>query len=704
MRRTSSGVVPGMLIALAGVVGITSPVMAQGGGASGPPDAGVPRSLELPELTRTRLANGVALVVVPNRESPLVSIDVIVPGGQASDPDGLEGVSLFTAELLQGGTTTREGDDIAEELARIGASFDATADADWNRISMVVLTDQLDPALDLLGDLIANPVFPAARLETMRRQARAALATQRSRPDALARRVMLREVYRGHPYGKQTTEATLDALDESTLRAHHERWYRPGTALVVVAGDVEPGDAARRLAEAFRDWHGGDAPAGQPQPAAVPSGNPGIVLVHQPGAVQADVRIGYRLPTGDADPWIPLEVAAHHLGATPTGLLHRRLREELGLTYSATATAERRVGPGVLEVAFATRSDVVVDAVGEALRLVEEVRSRPISDRDLAAAVSFLTGVIPLRTETPFQVADRIAGRLLLGLDPYGVEALEGRLRSLVPGEVRRAFAESVDPAAGTIVVVGDARTIHSGLSGFGAVRVERPDGTPLTMEELEPVVRSRPLSAERLAPSTLRYRVTLQGRTVGDLTREIVAGEEERTVRSRLTLGPQTMAQSVTFGADDFDFRESSMTLEQPGVAVTGEVRRVGASIVGSIDPGVGPQAVEIVVPPGVVVSDMLEVAVWLSELDVGTEIRLPVANISNGTVGNATVRVEERAEVTVPAGTFDVFRVVVTGAEEQTMWVRTAPPHLPIRVEPGGQPIVVELVEIREGPAGAP
>jgi len=641
-------------------------------------------------------------VVVPNGEAPLVSIEVILPGGQATDPEGLEGASLLTATLLRSGTTTRSYADIVGEFDRLGASFDAVADADWTRISLVVLTDRLDPALDVLADVLTNPVFPAVRLETLRRQAGAALATQRSRPDALARRVMLREVYRGHPYGRQTTEATLAAIDRTSLREHHARWYGSESALVVVAGDVQPLRVERRLEEAFRDWGGEAAPASE-LPDLRPAGRR-IVLVHVPGAVQAEVRIGHRLPGGDADDWLALEVVAHHLGAVPTGLLHRRLREAFGWTYSATARAERRVGPGLLEVAFATRADVAGDALAETLRLIDEVRSRPMADSDMEAVVNFLTGVLPLRSETPGQVADRVSSRLLLGLEPEDVEGVGDRLRSLVPGEVRRAFADAVDPADATVVVVGDATTLYGDLASFGDVRVERPDGAPISIEDLRPARRSHPLSAVDLAPVTLRYRVTLQGRDVGELTREVRGDGDERTVRSRLALGPQILAQSVTFGAEEFDFRESSMTLEQPGVAVAGTVRREGSTIVGRMDLGDGPRRVELAVPPGVIVSDMLEIAVWLTELAVGTELRLPVASISSGTVTNATLRVEERTEITVPAGTFDVFRIEVTGAEAQTMWVRTTAPHLPVRVAPGDQPIVVELVEIGGAPAGLP
>ena len=669
--------------------------------ASAPPP-GAPRPLTLPELTDVQLANGARLLVVPNREVPLVTVDVILPGGQATDPDGLEGVSILAASLLESGTSTRSYEQIVGGLDRLGVSLDATADADWTRISLAALTDVLDPALEILADVLADPVFPEARLATLKRQALGALATQRSQPPSLARRVLLREVYGMHPYGKQTTEATLAAITRDDLRAHHRRWYRPGSALVVVAGDVDPERIARRLDEALREWRGEAADSPPPPPEPSPRG--GVVLVHQPGAVQAEIRVGYPLPPGAADGWTALEVAAHHLGSTPSGLLHGTLREARGWTYSATATAERRVDAGVFEVAFATRNDVALDALAEARRLVDEVRSRAMSDADLDAAVDFLAGVLPLQSETPQQIADRVSRRVLLGLDPSGVARVDGRLRALVPGEVRRAFADAVDPETGVVVVVGDANVLLPGLSVYGDVRVERPDGTPLTTADLAPAERSSALSGAGVEPGTYRYAVTLQGQPVGSLVREITSADGERIAASELVLGPQTMAQSVTFGVEAFDFVESSMALEQPGFAAVGEVRREGDRLTGFMDVGAGREPVDMEVPAGVLVSDMLELAVWVAELAVGVEIRLPVASVSNGTVANAVIRVVERTSLTVPAGTFDVFRVEIDGAERQTMWVRAEGPHIPVRVEPGDQPIVVELVEMTGSPAGGP
>lgn len=675
-----------------------SAVPALGQDAAPPP--GEPRPFELPPVVERTLSNGARLIVVENREIPLVSVDLVLPGGQGEDPRGRAGTALLVAAMLDGGTPTRDHAEIVETLDGLGASLEASPGPDWNELSLVALTDRLDAALEVMAEVVIEPTFPEDRLEVVRRLTLSALEAQRSAPDALARRVLLRELFLDHPYGKQTTETTLAAIDREDLAAHHARWYRPGSALFVVAGDIGAEEAVARLERAFSGWGRGAAPEssrGEPRPQGG-----GVVLVHKPGSVQAEIRIGHVLPPGDAEGWPALTLARFLLGSTPDGALHRRLREELGFTYAASATLDRWRDRGVLEIAFATRNEVAADALAEALALLESARTRAAAAEDHRRALRFLAGVFPLQSETAQQVATRVAESRRLGLSADASAGELARLQRLTPGEVRRAFEAATPPAERVVVVIGDATVLAPRLATFGPVRIETPEGAPLAAEALGPAARSVELSATALEPGEYRWDVSLQGAVLGSLTRTIAGDGAERSAASVLVMGPQTMAQSVTFGAEAFDFRASTVELTQPGTRITGEVERVGGAIRGTLDFGAGPEPVDLPVPDDVLVSDMLEVAIWIADLEVGSEIRLPVANVSSGSVATATIRVTGRETVAVPAGTFEAFRIEVTGPEEQTIWARVEGPHVPLRVRPADQPILLELTALPGGDGG--
>ena len=96
---------------------------------------------------------------------------------------------------------------------------------------------------------------------------------------------------------------------------------------------------------------------------------------------------------------------------------------------------------------------------------------------------------------------------------------------------------------------------------------------------------------------------------------------------------------------------------------------------------------------PAGALVGEMVELALWVSDLAVGDELRLPIANVQLGTVDNSVMTVEALEEITVPAGTFNAYRIAVTGGDAQTIWVREEGPHIMLRSESQGQPIVIQL-----------
>ena len=110
----------------------------------------------------------------------------------------------------------------------------------------------------------------------------------------------------------------------------------------------------------------------------------------------------------------------------------------------------------------------------------------------------------------------------------------------------------------------------------------------------------------------------------------------------------------------------------------------------------GAAGEDIDLEVPGGVTLSDGIELALWCSELSVGREIRLPVANLRTGTVDEVVMRVEEETDLTIPSGTYRVFRVSVAGPEAQTLFVLATAPHIPVRLESASQPVALELSTI--------
>jgi zinc protease len=692
-NRLAAGLPALVVLALAALS--TAPTRAQ----QAPPPPLPLQEVDFPDFRETTLSNGARVVVVPNGEVPLVTVNLVLPGGTAADPDGREGTASLLAQLLTQGTPNRTHEEIAEALDFLGATLGASASADFLSVGLGSLTGALDEALAVMADAVVNPVFPDDRVELLRTQTLSALQVELSSASAVAGRSFVRALYGEHPYAKQPTPMSVESIARGDLVAFHARHFNPAAALFVIAGDVTLEGVTASLERAFSDW-AGSAVEPVEYADAWDRAAPEVILVHKPGSVQAEVRIGHLLKTETHEDWTVLSVANQVLGGGPSSRLFQVLREDRGYTYGASSGLSRRQGQGYFQASMAVRNEVLEAALTDMIREVDRLRDQLVPAEELEDTKDFLVGSFPLQIETPQQVATQVMNNRLLGLPEDAIETYRSRVAALDAETVRQAFRRYVEPGKMAIVVVGDASVIQAQLQSFGPLTLLDVAGNVLEASQLAPQGRSEALSARGLGPMQLSYLVFFQGNQVGTTDRVLeVRPDGSIRLASEAQLGPQVVEQEVTAGVDDLDFRTSRMTVSMQGQSMGGDVRVEGGRIVGSLTSPAGSQPVDMEAPPGVVVSDMLELAVWVADLREGMSMELPVANIQSGTVENVTITVIGREEITVPAGTFDTWRVRVEGSEAQTLWARVAAPHLVVQLQPAGQPIVVQLSALGEG-----
>lgn len=677
--------------ALATALGLGAPTAAH---AQQAPPAPLPLTeVSFPDFDERTLDNGARLIVVPNDEVPAFSINLIFPGGSALDPEGREGLAGMVAQVLDQGTGTRTHEQIAEELDFLGAVLGSGASDDNVSVTLLSLTEFMEPALEIMADVVMNATFPQDRIELLRSQTLSALQVQLSQAGAVAGRAFNRVVYGDHPYGKLETPASVQALTRDDLVAYHDQWFSPSGALFVVAGDVDADRMAAALERAFRGWTG---PAVTPPEYAEVQDRaaPEVILVHKPGSVQAEIRVGHLLAPGDDPDWTALQVANQVLGGVPTGRLFQNLREEQGLTYDARSSASRRRGQGALSVALGVRSEVTGQALTSLFEEIRRLRDNLIPEDELEDTKAFLTGSFPLQIETPQQVASRVAQNRLLGLPEDAIETFRSRVQALDAERVRRVVRDHIDPQRAAIVVVGDANQVRDQLEGFGPVRLLDVSLNDLDPASLVAQAPSRTFDATGLEPLTLEYQVSFQGNPVGS-TERVVEVNADGTLRfaSNASLGPQTVEQSVTVTAADLGFVSSSTSMSMQGQTFGGEVSLRDGRIQGTMRSPMGEMPVDIEATEGLMVSDMVELAVWVSDLDEGETIQIPVANLQTGATENLRLQVAAVEEVTVPAGTFQAYRVEVEGSQAQTLWARVEAPHIVLKLSPAAQPVVLEL-----------
>jgi len=623
--------------------------------------------------------------------------------GGIYDPPGKEGLSSLVAELLSKGTDNRNAEQIAGTIEGVGGTLSASSADDFLTISADALSDQAGLVLDLLGDVTLHPTFPESELELARTRALSTLALELSQPSAVAQRFFGKEIYGRNPYGRSATRESYRAVTRDDVTQFARQRLRPAGALLVVAGDVTDAQVQEFVAKAFEGWRGAPPPsAALPVPATRVATD--ILLVHRPGSAQANIALGNTtiLPT---DPiYYPGRVATQVLGGGADSRLFLVLREQKSWTYGAYASLHRYRGLGYWQATAEVRTEVADSALRELLHQIERIRTEVIPDSELAATKGFLVGTFPLTIETPSQIASQVANVKLLGLGDEYLRLYRDRLGAVTALQARAAAARLYRRGALSIVVVGDGAKLYDRLQGIAPLRMVDVDGKPLTPTDLAAPTGPVALDPAQFADHTDSSRVVIQGNAVGFTVSEIRRRAPDSVVyaeRSSLANGAfQQQTTLVLEPASGLVRQVDQVTTQQGQKAEThltyaaGRVK--GASAAPQPDGSVKRFEIDTALPPGAVDENAVPIIVPALSLAPGKTFAVTFFTPSENAIKVLTFKVGAPEAVTVPAGTFQGFRIDVTGSRVPfTMYVSTDAPRRLLKTEFVGQPFVVELVK---------
>ncbi len=221
------------------------------------PTLGTPPEAPFPAVEHATLTNGLKVVLARRTTIPVVELSLLLDAGFAADKASTPGLSSMTMQMLDEGTTKRSALQLGDELASLGADLRADASLDASTVSLSVLKDKLDPALDLYADVILHPSFPASDLARVKQNTLAQIEQEKVQPTGLALRVLPALLYgSGHAYSQPLTgsgtEASVRAMTRDDLARFQRTWFKPNHATLIVVGDITMAELRPRLERAFK--------------------------------------------------------------------------------------------------------------------------------------------------------------------------------------------------------------------------------------------------------------------------------------------------------------------------------------------------------------------------------------------------------------------------------------------------------------------
>jgi zinc protease len=658
-----------------------------------PPAPLAARPIEFPPFRELALENGLRVIVVEHPGQPLANVNLYIRSGGAAESAELAGLAGMVAELVTKGAGTRSASEIAETIEGVGGQLNSGAGNDWLTISASVLSDHLPLAFELVSDVALRPTFPEQEVTVTRRRTLSGLQAQLGQPGAIAQRQFLRDVYGPHhPYGISAIPGTVQAISRDDLVRFHGDHFAADNALLVVSGVVDAGAVEALARRHFGDWRrGAPTPAALPQPPVREATH--IALVHRPGSVQSNIRVGHLAIRPDNPDYFPLTVLNNIVGGGTDARLFQILREERGWTYGAYSELTRPLDIGYFMAQAEVRTEVTDSALAEMLNQLHRIRDEQVPPDEFEGAKSFLAGSFPLRIETAGQIAGQIAQARLLGLPMEYVSEFPQRIMAVTPADVQRVARQYVRPDQASIVVVGDAREILPMIEPIAPVTLYDVEGALLDPEALEVQAVTERYDGSRLEAGQRAYRFLVQGNPMGTVT-EVLAREGDEWVATSTTAAAGMSQQAVTrFSAVDLAAISSVTT----GANMQAELRAVDGRITGHLELPAqmgGPRDIDAEVPAGTLLPGMDGYVLAVADLAEGRSMTLPVLDVMSGAVTSVTFRVTGVEEVTVPAGSFASYRVEMTGGSQpMTLWVRQEAPHIMVRQEFAAAPVAIEL-----------
>jgi zinc protease len=664
-----------------------------------PPPPAPLRPAQFPPFQEATLPSGLRIVLVENHEQPVVSLSLSMPAGDRYVQPGKEGLADLVAQLLTKGAGKRSAEEIAAAIEGVGGSLNAGSGQDFLTARADVLTPNVALGFELLADAVVRPTFPEAELELLRTQTLSALQLELSQPGSIAGRTFARELYGTHPYARRPTPESIRAVTRADLVAFQQARLRPGGALLVIAGDLSLADARRFATRAFAGWSGRAVVVAQP-PSPPARTRREIVLVHRPGSVQSNIVVG-RTSFLPADPRYYAAVVANRvLGGGAASRLFTVLREQKGWTYGAFSGLSRPRGIGAFQATAEVRTEVTDSATAELLAQLAAMGAQLVPAGELAAAKEALTGSFPLTIQTAEQIAGAVTNAILLGLPADYLRTYRTRLAAVTPAQVRAVSREIIRPESALIVVVGDAAKIHGGLAKIAPVRVVTPEGVAIDPSELTATAKSLPVNLARLVPRSDSLAIMLQGKPFGFQLSRLARTDSGFTYTETTQIGTM-MDQATTLTLDASGamraVRQTGSTQGKPTsieVSYAGNRAKGTASVPGP-DGALKAITIDTAIVAGTLDDNAIQAMLPALPYAAGARWTFPVFASGQGSITQMTLAVTGKESVTVPAGTFEAWRVELTGGPAPvTFFVSTATPYRMVKTTVAGTPIEFHLV----------
>ena len=413
-----------------------------------------PMSQEVRNIRRQKLPNGLTIITEQMQHIRSASIGIWLQTGSRDEEAEWNGISHFIEHMVFKGTTHRSAEDIARQVDSIGGNMDAFTAKECICFNVKVLDEHVPTALDILSDLVLNPVFDAADIARERGVIMEEIKMDEDNPDYLVHEIFTQNFWKDHPLGKPIlgTKETVKRFERPPVLDAYAHRFAPGNIIVSAAGNLNHDEFVKLVADHFEHMK----PLSNGFHSSAPKIVSRIILRNKKALEQVQLCVG-----------VPAHPIAHEkrhagyilntlLGGGMSSRLFQNIRERQGLAYSIYSDLNPYRDTGCLAVYAGTSLASAAKVVQSVVSEFHKLKSEPVTEEELKRSKAQLKGSLMLSLESSTSRMSNLARQEMYFDRFYDLDELIQRIEAVTAEDLTSLANEYFKTEAVAVTALGN--------------------------------------------------------------------------------------------------------------------------------------------------------------------------------------------------------------------------------------------------------
>ena len=416
--------------------------------------------LQVPEVWRSSLSNGVQLYGIENNELPLVQFSMRIDGGQSLDSSTKEGTALILGAMLKEGTKSKTPAELEEAIDLLGSSISVSAGLEGLYISGNTLAKNFDQTIALVTEMLTEPRWDKQAFDIVKNRRLNIIKQGKTRAQLVAFNALSKKLYgENHPASMPIggTESSVKSITMDDLKNYFKQNISPRVSHFHIAGKITQSTTEKSLQTFSEKWIGNDVDIPKIEFTKSPS-RPKVYFIDIPGSKQSAIAIGTLTIPGGSPELYKLNVVNNRLGGGMEARLMRTLRLEKGYTYGAGSFLRENT----YQTPFFAYSQVRSNVTFESLQIFKDIingYAESYNSEDLELTKNKLIKQNALRFERLGSLINMVEIMSQFDLPDTYIQNQQDILSSLTLEEARSIAKSRFNVNKMYFVIAGDAET-----------------------------------------------------------------------------------------------------------------------------------------------------------------------------------------------------------------------------------------------------